>query len=82
LLPGAPTETCSTSSLLTGAGKTVVARRAGNWRSVLASRAIDCRAAVNPRQLAIAISIGASARPIMIDDAIMAPAESSCRITR
>ena len=40
------------------------------------------RAATNPRQFAIAISIGASARAIMIDEAIMAPGINSCPITR
>ena len=57
-------------------------RCAGSCRSVWESRSSDCRAAVNERQLAIAISIGASARPIMIDAAIMAPAVSSCWMTR
>ena len=32
------------------------------------------RAAMKPRQLAIAVSIGASARPIMMDAAIIEPA--------
>jgi hypothetical protein len=41
-----------------------------------------CRAAMKARQLAMAVSMGASARPIMIEAAIMAPAVSSWRITR
>ncbi len=40
------------------------------------------RAPMKPRQLAIAVSIGASARPIMIEAAIMAPAVSSWRMTK
>jgi len=40
------------------------------------------RAATKPRQFAIAVSIGASARPIMMEAAIMAPAVISCLITR
>src|SRR5262249_52972141 len=40
------------------------------------------RAATKLRQLAIAVSIGASARAIITDAAIIAPGISSCRITK
>lgn len=50
--------------------------------SVSDSRLILCRAATKARQFAIVVSIGARARPIMIEAAIIAPAVSSCLITR
>ena len=46
------------------------------------SRVMLCRAAMKARQLAMAVSMGASARPIMIEAATMAPAVISWRITR
>ena len=69
-------------SLRVGVGRSVRVWRAGDFRSVAESRSNDWRAAVSERQLAITTSIGASARPIMIDAANMAPALSSCWMTR
>ena len=80
--PGATTVTCSTSRLRAGCGSAVASRFGAARVSVSDSRVMLWRAAMKARQLAMAVSIGASARPIMIEAAIMAPAVSSCRITR
>jgi hypothetical protein len=80
--PGAATVTCSTSRLRAGFGSAVAARRGAARVSASDSRVIPWRAATKARQLAIAVSIGASARPIMIEAATIAPALSSWRSTR
>ena len=49
---------------------------------MLRKRARPCRAATSCFQLPSAISTGASARPIRIDDAIMMPPEALSAITR
>src|ERR1700752_1461314 len=63
---GAATVTFSTERLSEGFGRSVRPRSAGRRPSVADRRLMLSRAAINPRQLAIAVSIGASARPIMI----------------
>ena len=63
-------------------GQGVVARFAAPRASASDNRLMLWRAAMKARQFAIVVSIGASARPIMIEAAIMAPAVSSCLITR
>ena len=60
----------------------VLACRGAARVSASDSRVMLCRAAMKPRQFAIAVSIGASARPIMMEAAIIAPAVSSCLMTR
>src|SRR5262245_54189237 len=71
---GAATVTFSTERLPVGFGRSVTPRSAGKRARVSDKRLMLSRAATNPRQLAIAVSIGASARPIMIEAAIIAPA--------
>ena len=80
--PGAATVTLSTERLSVGFGRSVTPRSAGIRARIADRRWTLSRAATKPRQFPIATSIGASARPIMIEAAIIAPAVISCRITR
>ena len=63
----------------------------GNWRTSSVpgtslnrplSRCQPWRAATNPFQLAIAVSAGASALPLMMELAMMMPAVACCSMTR
>ena len=72
--PGAATVSWSTSRLRTGFGNSVTTRSGPIRASTCDNRRMLWRAEMNERQLAITVSIGASARPIMMDAAIMAPA--------
>ena len=80
--PGATMATCSTSRLRAGRGSEVTSRFGAARLSASDSRVMLWRAPMKARQLAMAVSIGASARPIMIEAATMAPAVISWRITR
>src|SRR5262249_7217995 len=70
---GVATVACSTTRLRAGLGRGVVARFAAPRASASDNRLMLWRAAMKARQFAIVVSIGASARPIMIEAAIMAP---------
>ena len=79
---GGTTTTSSTSKRRCGGGSSVRSRSAPTRAKTSDRRRMLSRAAMKPRQFAIAVSIGASARAIMIEAAIIAPAVSSPRITR
>jgi hypothetical protein len=64
-----------------GGGRLIGSSSAGTARSISPSRVQLCRAATNPRQWAMASSIGASAREDRIDAAIMTPGVASPEIT-
>ena len=81
-VPGATTTTCSTASSCAGGGSSVAGRGTAVRVSAWLSRRMLSRACWKLRQLAIADSTGASARPIMIEAAIIAPALNSFLITR
>ena len=80
--PGTTTATFSTSRLRVGRGSAVTSRFVAARVSTSDSRVMLWRAPMKARQLAMAVSIGASARPIMIEAATMAPAVISWWITR
>jgi len=65
-----------------GLGSAMIAPVSGISANSSTSRPQLCRAIRNGFQLAIARSTGASARPIMMELAIMTPALTSCRMTR
>src|SRR5688572_5981305 len=81
--PGGVTATFSTARLLLGASSVTDSSGTGGFSaSSVARRPQACRAPMKPRQLAMAWSTGASARPARIDDAKMMPAEALPSITR
>ncbi len=79
---GGMTVTFSATRSYCGFGSSILAGSTPTRVSACASFRRLSRAVTNPRQLAIAVSIGANARAIMIDEAIMAPGINSWRITR
>ena len=82
-LPGTVTVRSSTESIWRGRGSaTAGAAGAAVAFKTARRRLIPWRAATSCFQLDSAISIGASARPIMIDEAIMMPPEACSMMTR
>ena len=71
--PGTATAAPCTTSVRAGGCNGIGAFCTGRCASKFASRAQLCRAATKPRQLAIARSTGASARPPRIEPAMMMP---------
>ncbi len=69
--------TPSTERLLNGAGRAMGGVWLGNWSQSLDSLVQAERAAMNGFQLPMARSIGAKARPLMIEEAMMMPAVAS-----
>ena len=80
--PGGATQMPSTCSDLTGLGSASGIARSGCADINADNRTALCRAPMKPRQLAIAISTGASARDTRIDAAIITPPVACPMITR
>ena len=80
--PGGATLNASSESACAGGGSSSRAAEGGRAASNSSSRRQPCRADTKPFQLAMARSIGASARPDRIELAMMIPAVASCSITR
>ncbi len=72
----------SAPRLCCGLGSAVLTGSVPIPANVRVNRPMLSRAATKVRQCTIAVSIGANARAIMMEQAIMAPGISICRITR
>ena len=81
-VPGTATEMFSTLRDETGGGSARGLMELGSCSKTASSLSRALRAAVRPRQLPIATSIGASAREAAIEQAMMAPAVISPLIVR
>src|SRR6266568_4734440 len=74
--PGGTTLAFSTTIVLCGGGNGIGSTCDGSAAKSRLSRSQLCRAETQPRQWAIAISMGASARALRIEPAMMIPADA------